>query len=477
MAARRTRSRPATTCGALDAVAARCRARQQRRDLHALAQRRAHTGRRSHAAGRAGTTCRWRRRGPSWSARCSKASRTTAAGCSRPSRSSSGDPFPWLHFIGGGAQSELWCQIMADVLQREIRQVEHPIRGQRARRGAGRRHRARSNRRRRSRAARADRGDVRTRTARTPSIYDERYREFRVLHKQTSRRTKKHGSRRNLIARSPRAERVRDDSFPMRGWGLPEPGELDRVVIVSPHLDDAVLELRAVHGRAPGRDRRDGVRRQPRRVPDPAAALGRAERVRSRRRRHGRAARTKIAPRSRCSTRRPVHLDFVEHTYYPGDQPVAPEVLAPVLAATLRALDPTPRHRAVRSRQPRPRRDAPRVHARARRARSDDVSWWLYEDNGYKHIPGMLAWRVSTLFRRQLWPTPVCPPVDHDGARKAAAVECYPSQLFALDDDWQIRAKLEAPAPEQFWRLSAPPAGWEGLASSRRQISTPPKRS
>ena len=39
-----------------------------------------------------------------------------------------GRPFPWLHFIGGGAQSELWCQIMADVLDREIRQVEHPIR-------------------------------------------------------------------------------------------------------------------------------------------------------------------------------------------------------------------------------------------------------------------------------------------------------------------------------------------------------------
>ena len=35
---------------------------------------------------------------------------------------------PWLHFIGGGAQSELWCQIMADVLERAIRRVEHPIR-------------------------------------------------------------------------------------------------------------------------------------------------------------------------------------------------------------------------------------------------------------------------------------------------------------------------------------------------------------
>jgi xylulokinase len=37
-------------------------------------------------------------------------------------------PFPWLHFIGGGAASALWCQIHADVLDREIRQVAHPIR-------------------------------------------------------------------------------------------------------------------------------------------------------------------------------------------------------------------------------------------------------------------------------------------------------------------------------------------------------------
>jgi xylulokinase len=36
-------------------------------------------------------------------------------------------PFPWLHFIGGGANSDLWCQIHADVLGREIRQVEDPI--------------------------------------------------------------------------------------------------------------------------------------------------------------------------------------------------------------------------------------------------------------------------------------------------------------------------------------------------------------
>src|SRR5262245_53606305 len=45
---------------------------------------------------------------------------------------------------------------------------------------------------------------------------------------------------------------VRDDTFPMRGWGLPEPGECDRVVIVSPHLDDAVLSCGRFLGAHPG---------------------------------------------------------------------------------------------------------------------------------------------------------------------------------------------------------------------------------
>jgi len=38
-----------------------------------------------------------------------------------------GQPFPWLNMIGGGAQSDVWCQIHADVLGRTIRQVEDPI--------------------------------------------------------------------------------------------------------------------------------------------------------------------------------------------------------------------------------------------------------------------------------------------------------------------------------------------------------------
>ncbi len=36
-------------------------------------------------------------------------------------------PMEKINLIGGGARSELWCQIMADVLGREIRQVKDPV--------------------------------------------------------------------------------------------------------------------------------------------------------------------------------------------------------------------------------------------------------------------------------------------------------------------------------------------------------------
>ncbi len=36
-------------------------------------------------------------------------------------------PFPHINMIGGGANSDIWCQIQADVLNRPIRQVQDPI--------------------------------------------------------------------------------------------------------------------------------------------------------------------------------------------------------------------------------------------------------------------------------------------------------------------------------------------------------------
>jgi xylulokinase len=99
-----------------------------------------------------------------------------------------GRTFSFLNLIGGGAQSSLWCQIMADVLDREIRQVEHPIRANA--RGAALLAGVALDR-----ITRADllKSVPVTQTFKpdpsTRATYDERYREFRVLHKQTAKRT------------------------------------------------------------------------------------------------------------------------------------------------------------------------------------------------------------------------------------------------------------------------------------------------
>jgi len=256
---------------------------------------------------------------------------------------------------------------------------------------------------------------------------------------------------------------LRDDSFPMRAWGLPHPGELERVVIVSPHLDDAVLGCGQFMAAHPGVTVVTVFAGNPPSYPDPMrlwdlqSGFAPGDDVMEVRRTEDHAALGLLDAT-------PHHLDFVEHTYNPGDRPVAPDVLSPVLRDALAMLEPT----LVLSPFGLANPDHDVTHRACMLVRDEltGPSWWLYEDMGYKHIPGMLAWRVSSLFRRGVWPTPECPPVALDDGRKSAAVQCYPSQLLALEDDWQIATKLAAPAPEQYWRLAPPPEGWEGLTDA-----------
>jgi LmbE family N-acetylglucosaminyl deacetylase len=92
-----------------------------------------------------------------------------------------------------------------------------------------------------------------------------------------------------------------------------------------------------------------------------------------------------------------------------------------------------------------------------------DITWFCYEDSGYKHIPGMLAWRISKLFRGELWPTPMIVPTVVDNDRKRAAIECYTSQLPPLNRDHSLAARIGGSVPEQFWLLAPPPPGWERM--------------
>ena len=184
-----------------------------------------------------------------------------------------GQPFPALNFIGGGAQSRLWCRIMADVLDRPIRQVEHPIRANVRRRGRDRVDRARAHHRRRRGAGRQGRRDVRARP-----VDEARVRRAVSRVPGDSQTDQRHLRE---VAR-PCLKRPTED-VPMRGWGLPLPGELDRVVIVSPHLDDAVLGCGNFMAAHPGAVVVTVFAGQSARIPhEPDAQVGRAVGLRAR---------------------------------------------------------------------------------------------------------------------------------------------------------------------------------------------------
>jgi len=251
----------------------------------------------------------------------------------------------------------------------------------------------------------------------------------------------------------------------MREWGTVAPGELDRIVIVSPHLDDAVLGCSSLMAAHPGVTVVTVFAGRPPEYPSPMqhwdalCGFEEGDEVHVVRRAEDAAALAVLDAT-------PVWLDFVEHSYLERAGWARPEAVVDALDAALRALEPTAVFAPFGLANP----DHDCTHDAAMLVRdrfeADGVraAWFCYEDTGYKHIPGLLAWRVARLFRRGVWPSPAAVPVDPDRERKDSAVACYPSQLLALEAEWAIGVKLAAPAPEQFWRLAPPPAGWEGLA-------------
>lgn len=248
----------------------------------------------------------------------------------------------------------------------------------------------------------------------------------------------------------------------MRDWGLAAPGELDRIVVISPHLDDAVLGCSHLLAAHPGTTVVTVFTGRPAEYPNPMerwdALCGfvPGDEVHAARRAEDAAALATLDAT-------PVWLPFVEHSHLPRDEWVGGTAIADTLEAALRAAQPT----AVIAPfgLANPDHDATHDAAMIVRARYSEPAWFCFEDMGYKHIPGLLAWRIARLFVAGVWPTPAALPLAVDAARKQRAVDCYPSQLRALEAEWQVGAKLTAPAPEQFWRLASPPSGWERLAT------------
>lgn len=246
-------------------------------------------------------------------------------------------------------------------------------------------------------------------------------------------------------------------------WGLVEQKELARIAVVSPHFDDAVLGAGHLLSTYPGSAVITVFGGWPPAYPreptawDAAGGFKAGDDIVAVRRREDEEAMALLAAEA-------VRLDYADHQYLAPEERARPEEVAPVLEEALMGLDPTAVFLPMGLANP----DHVVAHEAGRqvRDRHPDRTWFCYEDHGYKHLPGLLAWRVAKLLRSGLWPTPAVLPVEADMARKRQAISCYRSQVTPLQRDHALSERLDANVPEQFWRLAPPPKGWERLAES-----------
>jgi LmbE family N-acetylglucosaminyl deacetylase len=243
-------------------------------------------------------------------------------------------------------------------------------------------------------------------------------------------------------------------------WGRIDPAAFERVVVLSPHFDDAAMGAGHLLTSYPTTTVVTVLAGPPPAYPDPPSdwdSLGgfkAGDDVVAARRLEDAAAMEVLESDYRW-------LEFPDHQYLaPPDRPKPAEV-APVLAATLAELKPTAVFTPMGLGNP----DHVMVHEASLLVRPDmlDMEWFCYEDHGYKHLPGLLAWRVGKLLRSHPWPTPAIIPHVPDEERKTRAIFCYTSQIPPLERDHALTERLSAHVPEQFWQLGEPPSGWEGL--------------
>jgi LmbE family N-acetylglucosaminyl deacetylase len=244
-------------------------------------------------------------------------------------------------------------------------------------------------------------------------------------------------------------------------WGEFDPSVFARIVVVSPHFDDAAMGAGHLLASYPDTTVITVLGGPPPAYPDEPSewdALGGfkpGDDVVAARRLEDVAAMAVLESDYRW-------LEFADHQYLaPPDRPT-PDDVAPTLASVINEIDPTAVFFPMGLGNP----DHVMVHDAALLARVEQPGrdWFCYEDHGYKHIPGLLAWRVAKLLRSHPWPTPAIVPHEPDEERKRKAIWCYTSQIPPLENEHALTARLAGHVPEQFWHLAPPPSGWEGLA-------------
>jgi LmbE family N-acetylglucosaminyl deacetylase len=145
----------------------------------------------------------------------------------------------------------------------------------------------------------------------------------------------------------------------------------------------------------------------------------------------------------------PVWLDFCDHQY--GASPGVSELAAALLEVIERTAPD-----AVLIPAGLFHSDHELAHRAAMLARRDrgQGEWLMYEDALYRHLDGVMQRRLLALFNERIAATPV--PIDtqsHLGA-KVEAAQCYVSQLKGLSAPGRP-GYADLVIPERYWRLGA----------------------
>jgi LmbE family N-acetylglucosaminyl deacetylase len=254
---------------------------------------------------------------------------------------------------------------------------------------------------------------------------------------------------------------VRVAQYEQPTWGTVGAEELERVVVVSPHFDDAAMGAAYLLCAYEGSTVVTVFGGFPPMYPevvtewDADGGFKAGDDIVAVRREEDRAAMDVLGAD-------PVWLEFSDHQYLAPEERPRPEDVSPSLARAITDARATAVFFPMGLANP----DHVVCHDAGLIVQSElpELAWFCYEDAGYKHLPGLLSWRVAKLLRSGLWATPAVVPHDPDMERKRRAIFCYVSQIAPLEREHALTARLEGKAPEQYWRLAEPPHGWEGLS-------------
>jgi LmbE family N-acetylglucosaminyl deacetylase len=220
---------------------------------------------------------------------------------------------------------------------------------------------------------------------------------------------------------------------------------MDRLLVVSPHLDDAVFGCGELIASRPGATVATLFAGAPASYAEPTswdrdAGFSAGDDVVAARREEDRAALEILGAT-------PLWMDFVDDQY---EYHAGIGALVCALSRAIEALRPD----VVLFPAGLFHADHRRTHEAALLAlgRFSSKEWQLYEDALYRRIDGLLDERLRLLDAIGLAPRPIALPIVGDAReRKRRAVACYGSQLRALG---ARRGHGDVFAPEGYWRIS-----------------------